>query len=311
MPLAKAIDWTGLPDHDPIDATPESREAFVRSNAALLASMHEALSKPAGRPTGFTNLFFEQELGAIGYFRDLARAKAAAAEVAKSDGQHAVALEHYLDVLRLSEVVSTGGLKIDDLVADAIAGVGLQGLVSEIDDFAERELETLRRLLASLDHTRKPVDEVIKRDELWSRLAFGWTGRLSRTLERIAGGEDGGDEAFANARRRVDAHRRLILAEAAVRSYIRATGSPPESLADLVPTYLTTVPEDPYRNSPMVYRRISDGYLLYSVGANRIDDNGQKAFLFEAAVSGVGDFFFDANPDFPDESDSNGSASGE
>lgn len=50
-------------------------------------------------------------------------------------------------------------------------------------------------------------------------------------------------------------------------------GSYPDALTDLVPTHFDTVPIDVF-GTPLAYRRTSDGYLLYSLGADGIDDNG-------------------------------------
>ena len=98
---------------------------------------------------------------------------------------------------------------------------------------------------------------------------------------------------------------RLILAEAAVRSYKLATGAAPASLESLVPGYFSQVPIDPYSGKPLVYRCTAEGYLLYSVGSNRVDDGGQRTNLLQAAIEGVGDLFFDAH--YPDE-ESDGTA---
>ena len=54
----------------------------------------------------------------------------------------------------------------------------------------------------------------------------------------------------------------------------RACWKYPESLSALVPGYLKRVPQDIMTGSPWVYRRTESGYVLYSVGANRVDDGG-------------------------------------
>ncbi len=54
----------------------------------------------------------------------------------------------------------------------------------------------------------------------------------------------------------------------------REKGEYPEDLSALVPAYLKTVPDDIYSGGPHPYQKTSDGYRLYSVGPNRIDDGG-------------------------------------
>jgi hypothetical protein len=48
----------------------------------------------------------------------------------------------------------------------------------------------------------------------------------------------------------------------------------PERLDDLVPRYLPAVPVDPFTDTPLIYERRGDGYLLASVGQNGVYDGG-------------------------------------
>jgi hypothetical protein len=48
----------------------------------------------------------------------------------------------------------------------------------------------------------------------------------------------------------------------------------PQTLSELVPTYLKELPKDFCSGDDFVYKPEGDGYLLYSVGKNMIDDNG-------------------------------------
>jgi hypothetical protein len=54
-----------------------------------------------------------------------------------------------------------------------------------------------------------------------------------------------------------------------------ARGKHPDKLDELVPTYLTAVPNDVFTDKPMIYSLTADGYLLYSVGVNGKDDGGK------------------------------------
>jgi len=49
----------------------------------------------------------------------------------------------------------------------------------------------------------------------------------------------------------------------------------PDSLSQVVPKYLTAVPDDPYDGKPLRYKKLSPkGYVVYSIGRNRLDDGG-------------------------------------
>jgi len=55
----------------------------------------------------------------------------------------------------------------------------------------------------------------------------------------------------------------------------RDTGQYPEKLDLLVEQdYLEALPMDPYSDKPLVYRRTDEGFTLYSVGLNFVDDGG-------------------------------------
>ncbi len=49
----------------------------------------------------------------------------------------------------------------------------------------------------------------------------------------------------------------------------------PASLDELVPAFLDAVPLDPFDGKPLRYRATNDTYVVYSVGADRVDDGGE------------------------------------
>jgi hypothetical protein len=68
-------------------------------------------------------------------------------------------------------------------------------------------------------------------------------------------------------------YQNLLLAFRIAR-YERDHGSYPNRLEDLVPKLLSQVPQDFFSDKPLIYRRTKDGYLLYSVGVDGIDEDG-------------------------------------
>ncbi len=63
---------------------------------------------------------------------------------------------------------------------------------------------------------------------------------------------------------------------AALAVYRAEHGNYPEKLADLAPTILDQLPVDLFNAKPFIYKRIVDGYLLYSAGENGADDGGSN-----------------------------------
>jgi hypothetical protein len=47
-------------------------------------------------------------------------------------------------------------------------------------------------------------------------------------------------------------------------------------MEELAPTYLPEVPLDLFSGKSLIYRPAENGYLLYSVGVNRRDDQGRS-----------------------------------
>jgi ABC-type transport system involved in multi-copper enzyme maturation permease subunit len=67
---------------------------------------------------------------------------------------------------------------------------------------------------------------------------------------------------------------RTDIAALAVERFRRDKGRWPESMAELVPTYLKQVDTDPFDGKPLRYRRNKEGVVIYSVGPDGFDDGG-------------------------------------
>lgn len=80
-------------------------------------------------------------------------------------------------------------------------------------------------------------------------------------------------------------HMRLTVTELALSKYQAEHGTYPERLEQLVPEILTAVPEDPFGDEPLKYRRAGAGYVLYSVGADGRDNGG----LFDPGLGSTPD----------------------
>ena len=63
----------------------------------------------------------------------------------------------------------------------------------------------------------------------------------------------------------------------ALAAHHRDRGRYPAKLNDLAPKYLPAIPDDLFSGKPLIYRLTDNGYLLYSVGVNGRDDEGQSA----------------------------------
>jgi hypothetical protein len=72
---------------------------------------------------------------------------------------------------------------------------------------------------------------------------------------------------------------RLLETQLALRAYELDHGRYPDSLAQLAPKYLPSVPQDPFTDGlPLKCHLNDDGYLLYSVGPDVNDDGGKPMY---------------------------------
>ncbi len=74
---------------------------------------------------------------------------------------------------------------------------------------------------------------------------------------------------------RDQANLRAAYAAVAVERYRLVYNRAPERLDDLVPSFLETVPVDPFDGHPLRFRLEENGYLVYSVGIDLRDNNGE------------------------------------
>ncbi|MBI5383395.1 MAG: hypothetical protein HZA90_01770 [Verrucomicrobia bacterium] len=75
----------------------------------------------------------------------------------------------------------------------------------------------------------------------------------------------------------LEARRRAgVVALSIERFRLTHQGALPEQLDRLVPGFLARVPTDPFDGQPLRFRRLEKGYVVYSVGHDRKDNNGRE-----------------------------------
>jgi hypothetical protein len=82
--------------------------------------------------------------------------------------------------------------------------------------------------------------------------------------------------AATDAEDRANTTLELTRLAAALAVYRAEQDAYPETLDELVPTIVTKLPVDLYSSKPFIYKRSGEGYLLYSAGANGVDDGGSN-----------------------------------
>mgnify|MGYP002528455188 CR=1 FL=1 len=117
---------------------------------------------------------------------------------------------------------------------------------------------------AALDHVDKVHDKLmVKLDTPFGKIRYIMTGL---TLPATT--------AAVRAAARGDARNRCIDTAIAIEQFRRREGKLPETLDELVPDFLESVPLDPFDGKPIRYVVKTDAYLLYTCGRDRVDDGG-------------------------------------
>ena len=162
---------------------------------------------------------------------------------------------------------------IHDLVGIACKAIGRQQVQRVWPACTDTSLRAFLDRLSHIDELNKPAEEVIQRDHAWARqsyrLRFLWESLVQRSTFRAS------EESFRARHLRSEAEVRLLHADVAIELFRRQNDRLPVNLAELVPRHFKTVPLDPFSNKPMVYRRTTNSYLLYSVGPDRKNDGGK------------------------------------
>ena len=82
--------------------------------------------------------------------------------------------------------------------------------------------------------------------------------------------------SFRNKLLREHSRSRSVAVALAAECYRRThDGRWPDKLADLTPEFIPEVPLDPYTAQPLRYRILDDNIVIYSIGADLVDDGGR------------------------------------
>ena len=140
-----------------------------------------------------------------------------------------------------------------------------------LPDRAQRDQE-LSRLAAELEEVRQPsivsMLRIVRNRQKQSEMVASLF--LAIPIQSI-------DQAL-KVRDRDQTHMALIRVAAALALYRIQEGAYPGALNDLIDVNIVrALPDDPYTDQPFVYQRRGDGYLLYSLYENSVDDGGNDA----------------------------------
>jgi len=183
------------------------------------------------------------------------------------------AAECCFDAIRLGEVLMLGGTLGDAVIGTVIQSAGLDGLQRLAPRLVAADCRKLAERLAKLDGRQETADQILARDAVFRAKTLPWTVRW----EMLRFDEFGSQPrpSFIRCHNSALARLRLFRCHLALREFWLAHGEYPTSLAELAPGFLADLPPDPFSGRNLVYRQAPDGYQLYSVGPDGIDDGGR------------------------------------
>ncbi len=268
----KMLENVGVPDAG--TATHAQLKSFVAQYSRAYDVVQVGLGKPSQVPLTWTIEDANWMLANNDGFRQIARILDAKAKLAELDGRTEDAAISYLDLIRLGKATGQDGLVIHWLVGITFEGMGHDGLCRLRKSLSAKQCHALIATMKYLVDCDPSLDESLVQEAVWADHAFGWIGRVYSTVKTLSRYEDTPLQNCFPIRDRNLAKSRLLICDLAIRVYSLERGHNPAALAELVPEYLKEVPEDPFSGGPLIYRVTPTGYLLYSIGVNRVDDGG-------------------------------------
>lgn len=274
--------------------------SFLAANRDLLEQVRVTLSPACRVPVVYDKSHFEQHSDSFLMLRDLATALRWKIEELAAKGEFVPAARWAIDLLDLANGVRRGGLIVDSQVSIAVGGHSAVEQLRRIRhqlpaDYRPSLIEELTRV----DAQHEPFAEILARDREWERRVDlppynprdAWTPEMLEQLEQIdrethakvkeyLASEDPPNTEPDNydfirlQNMESLAKLRLLAIDTALRLWQSTRGRYPESLDELTPEILPTLPLDPYAAAPFRYRRHGDQFLLYSVGYSGVDQGG-------------------------------------
>ncbi len=278
----------GVGDFSTLDR--DGVRALVRTNAEPLRLLRLGLTRQCAMPIDWSATNFLGMVGNLAEMKKLALLLAAEGRLAEMDSLPADAAKSYVDAIHFGNEVSRGGFLINRLVGVACEAIGSRPVSKLVPGLTCEQARPLIAELERIDRTRVTWDQIWRTERRYARSELS---RIGNPLARItAWWQLRAARNNAEARHTMAvAHVRLLAVELALRCYRAENSRLPAHLDELVPKYLSKLPQDPFTGQPLIYRAQGTDWLLYSVGTDRVDDGGRPV---SRGIFSKGDLFFDS-----------------
>ena len=217
-------------------------EAIVRSNSLGLQLVRSNLTLKCQVPLFYSSTNFSANLP-LSALKSIAFALAAEGRLAQMQHRQTDAAKSHLDIIRLGVASSHGGIMIHALVGIAIENIGTSELQKVANTLDQKTCKEAAKELQDIETQRDTWKQVLQQEHYWSSKTFSsfpnFVLRLisfNSTRKNEAKAEQKYEIAMKNTRR--------LMINLAARAYTLDKGRPPNSMADLIPAYLKSIPTD-------------------------------------------------------------------
>jgi hypothetical protein len=229
----------------------EQLRETVAANAEALALARAGLSNECRVPLQFSKVFAENHIPDLVSVRRVAQAFIAQGRLAEMQNQFSDAAKAYLDAIRLGNESGRGGILIDAMIGAACDSLGVQQLQKITGELDAKSCRETAATLETLRAQRQTWNEIMQQESDWSRRTFGLRGQILKLFyhSRIKHNFQLAIDTMKSTQKK----EAQLLIDLAARANELDKGKPPANVADLVPDYLKSIPQDPFTGTNMVY----------------------------------------------------------
>lgn len=237
------------PSVDLLELKPAEITAMARTNAAAVLEAHTLLNGPVQVPLETTSAWSNLHNDQLKQLKRLGLFLALQSKAYLLAGRTNESVEYEMDMVRLGQGMTRGGVLVDGLsglALELIGGAGLRAKAAHLDAATCRRLA---QALETCEARRESADRILRNQTRWAHATFGLISELGSLMSQRSTAERHRDfqTRHSDASRRT---RRLALLLAA-RAFQLENGRPPARPADLVPGILKAVPLDPATGKPI------------------------------------------------------------
>ena len=216
--------------------------AYLRRHQESLQLAREALHYESRVVLGTGIQFWQRHAEELAGFERLSNLFLAEGLYAESIVQTRPAMKAYLEIMQFGQYTANGGTLIDRLAGIAIEEKGARALKNLLRKLSEENVDKALESLKKLEKERASAEAIQEWEKLLSQTLFAEDSPTANKADR--------QQVFASINQHAR-NMRILLLRAAARKFEFLRGKRPESLSQLMPEILNSIPLDPFTGKPL------------------------------------------------------------